>query len=334
MNKQEVNRIVAIIHDAISILKLDLTGLNILTEAGSGYFIYTPIIASLAGADKVFIWSKDSVYGKALSIQKEFNDIIQLMNLRANFSWALNERPAHHVNQADIITNLGFVRPINKELISNIIKRDTMISLMCESWELRENDIDIETCLKNKIKVAGTWENHPSLKIFDACGPLAIKIANEAGYEVYQNNIVIWSDDQFGDVIQKAFLNHGAKKVVKTTDTKTLKAAIPGTDFIFVCQQSESKPIFGKDAIIDLDILKSGNTCPGIVHLYGDIDNIFVKSSGFSIFPDKRGKANIMSQTLAHLGPLPVINLHAAGLKVGECVIKGEIHPIVQPVLN
>ena len=50
------------------------------------------------------------------------------------------------------------------------------------------------------IKVAGTWENHPDLKIFDGCGHLAVKISQEAGYEVYQNKIIVWSNDHFGEV--------------------------------------------------------------------------------------------------------------------------------------
>jgi hypothetical protein len=334
VNKSEIQRIFSIIRNTISILKIDLSGLNILTEAGSGYFIFTPLIASLAGANHIYVWTKDSDYGSAVAIQNEFNTILKLMNLEDNFSWALNERPANHINQADIITNLGFVRPLNREFISEIKNPDAAISLMCESWELRKTDIDLGACIKNKIKVAGTWENYPLLKIFDACGPLAIKMANEAGYEVYQNNIIIWSDDQFGDVIQKSFLNHGATRVVKTTDLTTLKNSAADTDFLFICQQRETNPFFGENGIIDLGILFSENPHLGIVHLYGDIDNEMVKSCGFSVFPDRKGKAQIMSYTLAHLGPIPVINLHAAGLKVGECTFRNNFHPIVQPVLT
>lgn len=330
MKQADILRVIDIIKESIAVLKIDLSGQNVLTEAGSGYFLFTPIIARLAGAEKVFIWTKDSSYGNAKDIYSQFNEVLNILNLPNDFIWALNHRPVEHIQEADIITNLGFVRPINDEFLSLAKKNKAVVPLMCEAWELRENDVDISSCKYFGIKVAGTWENIPTLKIFDACGSLAIKIANEAGYEVYQNKIIIWSDDNFGEVIKKSFINHGAKEVICTTDFSTLLNNIEKTDFIFICKQSEKKAFFGEEGIIDVSEIIKINKRVGIIHIYGDIDNEYVKKMGLNIYPDRKGRSNIMTYTLSHLGPIPIINLHAAGLKVGELLIKNEKNDLVQ----
>ena len=56
------------------------------------------------------------------------------------------------------------------------------------------------------IKIAGTWEDHPKINVFQSFGSLSTKLALEAGFEIHNNNILVWSDDNFGDVSQKAFL--------------------------------------------------------------------------------------------------------------------------------
>ena len=33
-------------------------------------------------------------------------------------------------------------------------------------------------------------------------------MALNAGYEVYENKIIVWSDDHFGEVVKEAFLNN------------------------------------------------------------------------------------------------------------------------------
>ena len=46
-------RVVKLIRDTIEFLKLDLSGLVVLTEAASGPFVVTPVVAAAAGAERV-----------------------------------------------------------------------------------------------------------------------------------------------------------------------------------------------------------------------------------------------------------------------------------------
>ena len=45
-------------------------------------------------------------------------------------------------------------------LVANV---ETVISLMYEAWEFRDTDVDLNYCKKNRIKIAGVWENHPDV---------------------------------------------------------------------------------------------------------------------------------------------------------------------------
>lgn len=51
--------------------KLDLNGLIVFTEAACGEFIYTPIIAAMAGAKKVYAITKDSKYASKDEVKKK-----------------------------------------------------------------------------------------------------------------------------------------------------------------------------------------------------------------------------------------------------------------------
>ena len=49
-----IKRIEKLIPDAIDTYDLDLSGLTVFTEAASGNYVVTPLIAALAGSDRVF----------------------------------------------------------------------------------------------------------------------------------------------------------------------------------------------------------------------------------------------------------------------------------------
>ena len=330
--KHEIQRAEKLIRQVIAKLSIDLSGINVLTEVGSNYFVFTPVIAAMANANKIYAWTRDSSFGKAAGIIDECRAVFKAMGLDTSIEFAANERPAAHAADAHIITNLGFVRPLSVELLKDA-RKGAVIAAMCEAWEVREEDIAIDVCKAKSIKVAGTWENHPALKIFDGCGPLAIKMCHEAGYEVYQNNIIIWSDDHFGDVIEEAFVRYCAAKVVRTTDVDVVMENIEGCDFIFFCKQNEKREILGPSGLIDIKKIIEKNPAAGIVHLYGRVDAEYLQSLGVNVFPARSGRATVMTRTLAHLGMKPLIDLHAAGLKVGEQLYRGTMNELSQPIV-
>lgn len=321
------------IRDCIRVLELDLSGYEVLTEVGSNNYLYTPLIASLAGASKVNAWTRDTKYGKASDIINECEAIRKHFEIKTNISFHdIDSQRISHIESADIITNSGFLRPLNSDKLKHC-KKTAVIPLMYEAWELRREDIDIEYCNKTSIKVAGTWENHPSIGVFNSIKHLAIKLSLEAGYEVYQNKIIVWSDDEFGEVSKRGFEEFGAKEVILTNSYQELVRNAEGVDFIFLCDYDEERKYLSeKNGIFDLTELQSINQTIGIVHLYGDVDyNAF--NHKVSIYPNKNGFAKAMSETLGYLGLKPIINLQVAGFRVAQEMLSGNLTKLSQPII-
>lgn len=320
MNILENNRVLNKIRKKIVELDLDLSGYNILTEVGSLEYIYTPIIAALGNANKVFAYTKDSKYGLAKDIISQCQKILKSIDLLDKVEFCSDEVSEDHLENADIITNSGFIRPLDEYKLKHI-SPTTVIPLMYEKWELRDSDIDIDYCKSKNIKVAGTWENHPSLLVFNHIGPLAIKMALNAGYEIYENKIIIWSDDHFGEVTKQAYINLGAKEVILTSDETILNDNINEVDFIFICDYDEEREYGTKD-FFNFENLLNKNQNFGIVHLYGKINYEKYNNLLTNIYPPFDGVPNIMTFTLGHLGINPIVNLQVSGFKVAESLKK------------
>src|SRR5579875_1556399 len=134
----------SLIDDVIKKLNLDLYDKIVLTEVGSSLFVLTPIIAIKAGAKKVYAWGKDNRYGKAsdcIALCKKI--LVELDCESSNIEFASNDRVQKHIEEADVITNLGNVRPLDENFLK-YVKNNAVIPLMCEAWEIRHSDIDID----------------------------------------------------------------------------------------------------------------------------------------------------------------------------------------------
>ena len=109
-----IPRIDKLINNAIKEFDLKLAELSVLTEAASGYYMLTPIICALAGAENVYALTKDSQYGNANDIEKATIILADYWDVTDRISILLS-RKTPEIGQADIITNLGHVRPIDKD---------------------------------------------------------------------------------------------------------------------------------------------------------------------------------------------------------------------------
>lgn len=316
-------RALSIIQSTIDDLQLDLAGIEVLTEVGSNNYIYTPIIAAMAGATRVNAWTKDSSYGKGELIKAACFEVANYADVADRINIEVNRRPADQIASADLITNSGVLRPIDQNFLQHV-KQTTVIPLMYEAWEYRKEDVDGVYCKSKGVKIAGTWEHHPSIRVFEKIGALSLKLAFEAGFEVAHNKILIWSDDNFGKEAFKAFNLMEPEKLLMTTDPKVLLQELPDLDFIFICDYDEERQYFGnQNSIFEIETILSLNNKVGVVHLYGNVGYEYLIEKGLGCYPKKNGKAKIMSETLAYLGLLPVLKLQTAGFKVGEALFRG-----------
>lgn len=322
-----MRRAVRIINETINDLDVDISGKVVLTEVGSKNYLYTPIIASLSGASEVYAVAKNSRYGLAKDIIAECLTYCEKLQIK-NIKFLEEDIPNTVLAQADIICNSGNLRPINEDKLKHC-KQSVVIPLMYEAWEFRAQDVDLSYCKIKNIKVAGTWENHPKIKVFNYCGMLAVKMALEAGFEITGNNIIVWSDDHFGEVISQKFKDEKAS-VIQTVQIADFYNNLASVDFVFLADYDESGKYFGKDGIFDIKKIKELNPDISFIHLYGNIDIEFINSNNISIFPQQNGHAQVMTYTLGHVGLIPILRLQVAGLKVAQEMIANNYSPISQ----
>lgn len=301
--------------EAVELFDLNLHDLTVLTEAATGPFFVTPVMAALCGAQVLAI-AADSEHGKARDAIENVQRYAQHFGVTRQIKF-ISRADRSDIAWADIVTNLGFVRPINKSFLSALNKK-AVISLFCEPWELRPKDVDVAFCVSHNIPLMGTNEEAAGLNVFSNVGPLMLKMIFQAGLEVYQNNFLIISADKFGSVINKTLIQNGAHThMIAPTNEAIRINHFNRTDAIIIADYTFEKEIIGANGIISLAELKQAAETH-IIHLAGKVNSAFLKEHHIPCYPDVEGHAFKMTKTFSFLGLKPVVDLHAAGLKVAE----------------
>jgi hypothetical protein len=170
----------------------------------------------------------------------------------------------------------------------------------------------------------GTNEDAPDLEVFNFVGPLCLKMLFEAELEVYQNSFLVLSNDKFGRVITECLLKNGATvehRGLECFDLNRFK--IDRLDAIIVADYTYEKTIIGSDGIIPPENVKMTFPEAKIIQFAGRVNITELKEQNICSFPDYSVGPFKMGRTFGDLGIKPTIDLHAAGLKVGEIMVKG-----------
>ena len=322
-------RIEKLIGDAIDTYELDLSGLTVFTEAANGNYVVTPLIAALAGSDRVFAITRDSGYGKAANIRNFTLELAKRWGVGDRIEVVYDKIPSI-LSQVDIVTNLGFVRPIDKSMIAHL-KPTAVLPLMWETWEFREADLDLAECRRVGIMVLGTNERAVGLDLFTYVGYLAVKLAFELEIEIYRSKVVVIGSGVFGESSVKAFdkleahikyidLSAGA-----SLETESAKSTLRDVDLIVLVEHRNSVCLIGSEGQITVDELLALSPHVSIVHITGNINREEIDIAAIPCLPQKSAEPGYMSVTTDYLGPKPVIALHTAGLKVGEAMARARL---------
>jgi hypothetical protein len=308
-------QLIALSHEAIRRCALDLSDLTVLTEAASGAYAITPILAAMSGAPRVIALARDSRYGSIAEVAEGLMELARNANVEERIR-IVSEKNREIVAEADIITNSGHLRPIDREMIA-WMKPGAVIPLMYEAWELREADIDVAACVERGIAVAGTNERHPAVDVFSFLGRLAERLLAEAGVASRGKRIVVLCDNQFREFIANHLINTGATvEVIEKLDENRIAIA---SDAILVAMTPRTHPIIGRR---QAEILAHRYRGALVAQLWGDIDRDALTRGGVRFWPidsPRRGHQGIM---LSSIGPEPVVRLQAGGLKVGEVMAR------------
>ncbi|GHF72037.1 hypothetical protein FHX82_000748 [Amycolatopsis bartoniae] len=285
-------RLLALCEDAVRRMRLDLSGRVVVTEAATGAYAVTPVLAAMAGAREVRALSRDSRYGTAAEAEAEV--------------WALapdvrffHEKNADLFAGADIVTNSGHLRPIDASVVA-WLRPGAAVSLMYEPWELRPGEVDVDACRAAGVRVAGPDEHHPAVDVFGYSGVMAIKLLLDAGLPVRGNRILLLCDNVFRPEIERDLRALGAELLTEPSGRldAVLVALTPGP-------------------VLDVNWLKElGRDHPEttVVQFWGDLR----REGDLRFWPPVAPQPGHMGVLPSAVGVDPIVALQAAGLKVGE----------------
>jgi hypothetical protein len=320
-------------------LELNLTGKTILTEAASGAYIVTPVLAAIAGA-KVFAFSKTTRYGKVEEIFSNTSALaasFKEFNLDIHLIEQLNPEI---IEQADIITNSGHLRPLNESILK-YAKDEVVIPLMYEAWEWRDADMDISYIRKRGIKIGATNERHPRVDVFNYLGDMALKQIFDSGICPYKNKFILLCNNDFGPFIAKVLAGICDGLAVIDMDENRTRynglqidwiGGFPGINIPENYKDAEAviftaypfdKDWIGEKTPISFQQLQLQLSDPFILRYAGDINEVFLRDKGVKFYPNHvhSGHMGILPSAI---GYDPIIRLQSGGLKVGEALLSGQ----------
>lgn len=318
-----------LIDRTIGTLKLNLSGLVVLTEAATGYYMLTPLIAALAGADRVYALTRDSRYGNAQVVHEQTMALAERWGIAQQIE-VLFSRKDERIAVADIVTNLGFVRPLDASFLRRL-KRTAVIPLMFETWEYRPEDLDLAECRRLGIPVLGTNETHPDLQIFQYVGHLVLKLLFELDIEVFRARVMVVGSGEFGRAALNVLRAAGATVSQvrpahgESLDQQHVRDLLADCDAIAVVEYQSRKMLIGPNGQITARELRAMNPAVVLANVAGNVEQADLEAVGVPVRPPRFAPAGYMSVTTDYLGPRPLIDLHTGGLKVGEALARARL---------
>lgn len=301
---------------AVAQMELDLSGLTVLTEAATGAYAVTAVLAAMAGAKHVYAFARPGRHGTVADAKRETLDLAAPLGSadRIEILETISPEVLHNV---DIITNSGYLRPLTAALIDQL-RRNAVIALMFEAWEFRREDLDIEACARRRIPVVGINERHPAVDVFSFLGPLAVRQLHDCGLAVYGNRIGLLCDNDFLAPLHTGLASLGAS--VETFDSVT--ALYPGAwDAFVVALQPTTAPRIGQPEAAHLAACAPAGAV--VVQFWGDVDRAALARHGLAVWPTQSVRQGHMGILLSEIGPEPIVRLQAGGLRAAEWIWRG-----------
>ncbi len=307
------NSIINTVYSSIEKFDLDLKGLNVLTEAATGNYSVTSIIAAIAGAN-VFAYSEESRYGTFEEVKKQTYFLAERCNVQERVE-VLDSLEKVDLSSVNILTNTGFLRPVTAALISQL-SSGCVIPYMFEPWEFRKDDIDLESCRKKGIKVYGTNEDDERLKTFQYIGYTVLYFLLKKKLTPFSAKILVIGNDKFIKPIVEVLSNNQysfdiVKEYSKKTETGKYNA-------IIIAERQRENCIIGpgEDCFIDSKQISEEIF---VFHVTGRVDFTGLKADCIPKYPVPFG---YMSFNTDFIDSRAVIDLNTAGLKVGEGMLQ------------
>jgi hypothetical protein len=320
-------------------MNIQLEGNCVLTEAASGAYACTPVLAALSGAE-VHAFARDSKYGSAEECINEVQALAELCRVssRIHFHIEKNEMPWE---RATVITNSGALRPLDSAILQRV-SSSCRIPLMFEAWEFRSQDLDLDFCKSKGILVAGTNERHPQVDVFGYLGDMVVRQIQDAKQTPYRNKFIVVSNNDFTPYLCKPLVSMSAGVGVYCpleykSEIENLGATYLGdwnsteipdawksASAVIYTGSPFSENLWKKFPLLNLEVWKSLNS-PLFLRFAGDLNEADFIQHKIEFYPSNvpPGHMGILPSAI---GWDPIIRLQAGSLKVAELMKKNEVN--------
>jgi len=302
----------------IDILQLDLSKLQVVTEAATGAYASTAVIAAIAGAE-VHACARDTVHhGSARDAIEATRRLARIAGVEARISFSIGISTAA-LNSCSILTNSGRLRPITRDII-RFLPHEAVIALMFEAWEFRGTDFDLQACRDRGIRIAAVNERHPDVAVFPFLGPLSVRLLRDGDLNVAGKQVAVLCDNPFADFLIDGLLEAGATAEL-FDDIMPMREG--NWDAVLLSLTPRERPL-GRAS---LEMI--ARRAPGalLAQFWGDIDRAAARSAGLRVWPLTEPGRGHMGILLNRLGPEPIIRLQAGSLKAAEIIFRGAPQP-------
>ncbi len=311
-----------LIDEARATFSLDLEGLVVLTEAATGPYALTAAIAARAGASRVLCLSRSSRHGSAADAVCATRFAAQALGVEDRLQPI--GRDDARIAEADVVTNLGAVRPLDEALLGRL-RPGAALALMWETWEHRPDELDLHACRRAGLPVLGTNERHPALRTLAYTGHLALKLLHDLGLEVLGTRVAIVGRGPIADETAALLLAAGGFVIsLVPAELGGARAAgvLAGADVLLLAENVERELLVGPGGRVEAMALAAANPSLAIAHLAGGADRDALVAAGLCCEPAAFASPPHLSVSTDFLGPRPLVTLHTAGLAVGAALAR------------
>lgn len=306
-------RVRRLIPEAIAQMELGLDGLVVFTEAASGPYLWTPLLAACAGARHVYALARDNAHHTAAEAAETTRAAADRFGVGDRIEIVDAKRP-EHLARTDVMTNSASLRPITAQEIA-CLPATAALPLMWEPWEFRPEDLDLAACREHGILVLGTCETRPPCDLVPYMGPLAVRLLLDLGLEVHRTSVIVLGGQAMGHEMARHLAAIGCAvdhfgAGARPYEELTPQAAL-GRDAVIVAEHADRRVLVGPE-------FAEANPALRVGVVSGTVDGDALRAAGLVVVPHALRGPGYMHYDASLLGPRPVLELFAAGLRVGE----------------
>ena len=305
-------RLVRLMRETVAACDLRLEERRVITEAATGAYLVTPVLAALAGA-RVQAFTRSTRFGTAEEVAAATNALASLAGVEGRIE-IVTERAALRFEEADVVTNAGHLRPLDASTIARM-RPGAVLPLMFEDWEFRAADLDLEACRRRGVLVAGTNERHPAVDVFSFLGAMALKLLFDAGIAVYRSRLVLLCDNAFSP-----YLAGTLERLAGEVAVRARPGPVPfSPDAVLVATAPVTSP-----AEVSALSEQIAHAYPhaAVIQYWGDLDRRVFEVRGIPLWPPQPPAPGHMAVLPGDIGPEAIVRLQAGGLKVAEVLLK------------